>query len=53
MGSQYINTPAFIYGALNWSPYNLTYLTPSIPLAIYFQGYLRRNKLGWWTKCEP
>ncbi|KAL8283781.1 hypothetical protein RQP46_005213 [Phenoliferia psychrophenolica] len=47
---KYVNTPAFIYGALNWAPYNLSYLTPGIPIAIYFQGYLRRNRLAWWTK---
>ncbi|KAL8290373.1 hypothetical protein RQP46_002631 [Phenoliferia psychrophenolica] len=47
---KYVSMPAFIYGALNWAPYNLSYLTPGVPIALYFQGYLRRNKLAWWTK---
>ncbi|KAK4702324.1 hypothetical protein P7C70_g3898, partial [Phenoliferia sp. Uapishka_3] len=47
---KYVNTPAFLYGSLNWAPYNLSYLTPSIPVAIFFQGYLRQRKLAWWTK---
>ncbi|KAL8292594.1 hypothetical protein RQP46_001206 [Phenoliferia psychrophenolica] len=42
---KYLNMPAFLSGALNWSPYNLSYILPCIPIAYYFQ-----DKLAWWTK---
>lgn len=32
------------------APYNLSYMTPAIPLALFFQGYLRQRKTAWWSK---
>ncbi|WVW80593.1 OPT family small oligopeptide transporter [Kwoniella bestiolae CBS 10118] len=38
------------YGGLNWAPYNLSYLWPSVPLASFSWFYLRKRYLAFWSK---
>jgi len=45
-----IHMPAFFYGGLNWAPYNFSYLYAGLPYALFFQGYVRRYKMPWWSK---
>lgn len=39
-----------IGGMLNWSPYNLTYYTPSFIASFFFMYYIRKNLFAWWSK---
>ncbi|KAG5354755.1 Oligopeptide transporter 2 [Yarrowia sp. B02] len=34
----------------NWTPYNLTYLTSALYVALLFSGYIRKRFLSWWRK---
>ncbi|WWC92468.1 OPT family small oligopeptide transporter [Kwoniella dendrophila CBS 6074] len=38
------------YGGINWAPYNLSYLWPSVPLASFSWFYLRKRYLAFWSK---
>jgi OPT family oligopeptide transporter len=46
----YFHVPAFLYGGLNWGPYNMTNLWPAVPVAYAFNYYIKRRYLGWWSK---
>lgn len=41
---------ALFYGALTWSPYNISYIWPSVPIAWISWVYLKRKYLGFWSK---
>jgi OPT family small oligopeptide transporter len=44
------HTPAFLAGGLNWAPYNLSHAWPAVPVAYFFQVYVRKHYLAWWQK---
>ncbi|KZV96399.1 OPT-domain-containing protein [Exidia glandulosa HHB12029] len=49
--ARYIHVPAIIYGGVSGgSPYNLSYYTPIIYTALFFNFYVRRRYLAWWSK---
>ncbi|KZW01241.1 OPT-domain-containing protein [Exidia glandulosa HHB12029] len=48
--ARYIHIPAILYGTLGGSPYNISYFTPVIYLAVFFNYYVRRRFLAWWSK---
>ncbi|EJD48017.1 OPT-domain-containing protein [Auricularia subglabra TFB-10046 SS5] len=48
--ARYIHVPAILYGTLGGSPYNLSYWTPVIYAAFFFNYYIRRRFLAWWSK---
>lgn len=45
-----IHVPVFLGGGLNWAPYNLSHAWPAVPVAWFFQVYVRKNYLAWWQK---
>ena len=48
----YFNVPAFLYGGLNWGPYNMANVWPAVPIAYVFNYYVKRRYLGWWSKYK-
>ncbi|KAI7944283.1 hypothetical protein MJO28_011811 [Puccinia striiformis f. sp. tritici] len=49
-GWRLIHTPVIFAGALSFAPLNLAYLTPALPLAIFFQRYLKFRYTAWYEK---
>ncbi|WAQ88485.1 hypothetical protein PtA15_9A612 [Puccinia triticina] len=49
-GWRLIHTPVMFAGALSFAPLNLAYLTPAIPLGIFFQRYLKFRYTAWYEK---
>jgi len=49
-GWRLIHTPVMFAGALSFAPLNLAYLTPAIPLGIFFQRYLKFRYAAWYEK---
>jgi OPT family oligopeptide transporter len=45
-----IHVPILIGGSLNWAPYNLSHAWPAVPVAWFFQVYVRKHYLAWWQK---
>ncbi|KAI0008767.1 OPT-domain-containing protein [Xylariaceae sp. FL0662B] len=45
-----IHPVAMFYGALSWSPYNLSYIWPAVPVAWWSWVYLKKRYLGFWSK---
>lgn len=41
-----------LYGGLSWSPYNISYLWPAVPVAAWSWLYMRKRFLGWWSKVS-
>jgi OPT family small oligopeptide transporter len=41
---------AFLSGGLSWAPYNLSHSWPTVPVAYFFQIYVRKHHLAWWQK---
>ena len=42
----------FLYGGINWAPYNLSYMWPSVPIACISWLWLKKRYLGFWSsKC--
>jgi OPT family small oligopeptide transporter len=39
-------------GALTWSPYNLIYIWPAVPVAAFSWLYLKKRYLGLWSKVR-
>jgi OPT family small oligopeptide transporter len=40
-------------GALAWSPYNLAYIWPAVPVAMISWLYLKKRYLAFWSKVTP
>ncbi|WVR08745.1 OPT family small oligopeptide transporter [Kwoniella sp. DSM 27419] len=38
------------YGGLNWAPYNMSYMWPSVPLACFSWLYIKKRYLALWSK---
>lgn len=47
---QSFNPSVFVYGMINYAPYNLTYLTGGMYLAVLFNVYIRNRWPAWWEK---
>ncbi|KAH8919020.1 oligopeptide transporter 4 [Atractiella rhizophila] len=48
---KYVHVPAFFNGGLGWAPYNLSHLAfPGLWFAIFFQYFVRKRYLAWWSK---
>jgi OPT family small oligopeptide transporter len=45
-----VHPVAIFYGALSWSPYNMSYIWPAVPIAWYSWVYLKTRYLGFWSK---
>ena len=45
-----IHIPVLLYGSINWAPYNLSHSWPAVPIAWFFQVYVRKYYLPWWQK---
>ncbi|KAG0150630.1 hypothetical protein CROQUDRAFT_668510 [Cronartium quercuum f. sp. fusiforme G11] len=45
-----VHTPVIIAGFLIFSPQNLGYYTPAIPLALFFQRYVKKRYTAWYEK---
>ena len=44
------HAPVFLFGGLNWAPYNLSHSWPAVPVAYFFQVYVRKRYVAWWQK---
>jgi len=40
----------WMYGPLNWAPYNLTYVWPAVPLGYMSMVYMKQRYLAFWSK---
>ncbi|KAJ6443632.1 small oligopeptide transporter, OPT family [Purpureocillium lavendulum] len=47
---RYVHIPVLFFGPLSLSPYNLSQLWPAFCLSWFFNLYIRRRMLGWWTR---
>lgn len=45
-----IHVPILLSGPLNWAPYNLSHTWSPVPIAYFFQVYVRKHYLAWWQK---
>ncbi|KAI0171718.1 OPT-domain-containing protein [Hypoxylon sp. FL1284] len=45
-----IHPVAMLYGGIPWSPYNLSYIWPAVPIAYASWIYLKQRYLGFWSK---
>ncbi|PVF97003.1 OPT-domain-containing protein [Serendipita vermifera] len=45
-----IHIPIILSGPLNYAPYNLSHSWPAVPVAWFFQVYVRKHYLAWWQK---
>jgi OPT family oligopeptide transporter len=45
-----IHIPILLYGSTNWAPYNLSHSWPAVPIAWFFQIYVRKHYIDWWKK---
>ncbi|KIM32165.1 hypothetical protein M408DRAFT_6492 [Serendipita vermifera MAFF 305830] len=45
-----VHIPILLYGSINWAPYNLSHSWPAVPIAWFFQVYVRKYYLPWWQK---
>ncbi|PVF96622.1 OPT-domain-containing protein [Serendipita vermifera] len=45
-----IHVPILLSGPLNYAPYNLSHSWPAVPIAYFFQVYVRKHYLAWWQK---
>ncbi|KAH9812148.1 putative oligopeptide transporter [Melampsora americana] len=49
-GWKLIHTPVIVAGFLSYGSHNLAYITPVIPLALFFQRYLKPRYVAWYDK---
>ncbi|PVH13552.1 OPT family small oligopeptide transporter [Candidozyma duobushaemuli] len=47
---KYFHPIVFTVGMMIYAPYNLSYSTPGMILAVVFMYYLRKTKTAWWEK---
>ncbi|KIY50159.1 OPT-domain-containing protein [Fistulina hepatica ATCC 64428] len=47
---EYLHVPVLLAGALVWAPYNLQNIWPAVPVAWFFNFYVKKRYLGWWSK---
>jgi OPT family small oligopeptide transporter len=48
---RYVHVPAMIFGALLYgSPFNLSYFWLTLYIALFFNFFVRRRYLAWWSK---
>jgi len=45
-----VHLPVLLTGGLVWAPYSLANVIPVIPVAWFFNVYLKRRYLAWWSK---
>ncbi|EPQ54770.1 OPT-domain-containing protein [Gloeophyllum trabeum ATCC 11539] len=46
----HFHLPVFLVGGLVWAPYNLTNIWPAMPIAFFFNVFVKRRYLAWWSK---
>ncbi|EGF99343.1 putative oligopeptide transporter [Melampsora larici-populina 98AG31] len=49
-GWKFVHTPVIISGLLAYAPLSIAYYTPAIPLAIFFQHFVKRRYTAWYEK---
>lgn len=49
-GWKFVHTPVIISGFLVYAPLSIAYYTPAIPLAIFFQHFVKRRYTAWYEK---
>lgn len=47
---RYVHVPVLLYGALNWAPYNMTYVWPAFVIGWIVNHYVRGRYIAWWQK---
>jgi hypothetical protein len=45
-----IHPIAMLYGCIYWAPYNLSYVTPAVPIAWLSWIWLKNRQLAFWSK---
>ncbi|KAL8281284.1 hypothetical protein RQP46_006318 [Phenoliferia psychrophenolica] len=45
-----VNMPVFFNGGGWLAPYNISYVSMSSYIAIFFMGYMKKRHTGWWSK---
>jgi len=46
----YVHLPVLIYGSLIWAPYNLANAWPNVPVGWFFNSYIKKHYVGWWSR---
>lgn len=47
---RYVHVPVLLYGALEWAPYNLTYVWSPFVVGFFVNYYVKSRYIGWWQK---
>jgi len=47
---RYIHIPLFLYSALWWAPYNMSYMIPGLYAGFIFNYWIKRRYLAWWQR---
>lgn len=47
---EYVHLPVLLTGGLIWAPYNLQNAWPAVPVAFFFNVFVKRRYLAWWSK---
>ncbi|KAJ7238967.1 OPT-domain-containing protein [Mycena rebaudengoi] len=47
---EYFHLPVFLTGGLIWAPYGLANIWPAVPVAFFFNVFVKKRYLAWWSK---
>lgn len=47
---RYVHVPLFLYGGLNWAPYNFSFVMGSLWMGLLFNFFIKRRYPNWWQK---
>ncbi|KAJ7484142.1 OPT-domain-containing protein [Mycena latifolia] len=47
---EYFHLPVLLSGGLIWAPYNMTNVWPAVPVGYFFNVFIKRRYLAWWSK---
>jgi hypothetical protein len=47
---EYFHLPVLLTGGMIWAPYNMANVWPAVPVGYFFNVFIKRRYLAWWSK---
>jgi OPT family small oligopeptide transporter len=47
---EYMHLPVLLSGGLNWAPYSMAMVWPTVPVGYLFNVFIKRRYIAWWSK---
>ncbi|KAJ7133961.1 OPT oligopeptide transporter protein-domain-containing protein [Mycena crocata] len=47
---EYLHIPVLLQGGLSWAPYSMANLWPAVPVGYFFNVFIKRRYIAWWSK---